>query len=377
MADLGKFDALDDWILIALFLAAIWVPLVRMKYGPAPIQSSENRVLAPFPDLSFNRKSLVAFPENFGKYFNDHFGFRSDLVRWQASAKTKYLHVSSSSFVIVGKEDWLFHDFRNDASIKTNQSNEPLTKAQLDRWRGELLARRDWLAQRGVRFLFVVAPEKQGIYPEYLPDNLPRRDGPSRLDQLIADSKENSGVEILDLRPFLLNAKETRQVYYKTDTHWNTLGAFVSYRAIMENVVKLFPKMKPLQESNLVSVKSRYSGDLTRMLGVYDLLSEEVVTFTVRDPLYVMRYGTPGSILVLFSDHQNPELPRLLVFGDSFGNMLAPFLSQHFGHAAYTNQNSFDPHRVETEKPNLVIEETVERYLFDEPPPSVPGTANN
>jgi hypothetical protein len=61
--------------------------------------------------------------------------------------------------------------------------------------------------------------------------------------------------------------------------------------------------------------------------------------------------------------HPNRALPRLVMFRDSFASALIPFLSEHFSRAVYLWQYNFDPAVVESEHPDVVIEEWVGRKL--------------
>ena len=56
--------------------------------------------------------------------------------------------------------------------------------------------------------------------------------------------------------------------------------------------------------------------------------------------------------------------PRALMFRDSFGSAMIPFLSEHFSRAVYLWQTNFDPGQVTRERPDVVIQEWVG------PPPS-------
>jgi len=60
-----------------------------------------------------------------------------------------------------------------------------LTPEDLDTWQKLLEARRDWLAQLGTKYVFVIPPDKHSVYPEYLPDWLKKGEQPSKLDQFI------------------------------------------------------------------------------------------------------------------------------------------------------------------------------------------------
>ena len=60
--------------------------------------------------------------------------------------------------------------------------------------------------------------------------------------------------------------------------------------------------------------------------------------------------------------------PRAVVFRDSFGSALIPFLSEHFSRALYLWQYNVDPDVVLDERPDVVIQEWVGRRLSTLPP---------
>lgn len=372
MPNVQKMRAIEDRLLIGLFLVALAAPLIAMAIIPGQSTSSdEYRTLASRPPLPQTLRELAKFPGRFGLYFNDHFGFRRPLVRLQALVRVKGLGVSVTPQVIVGKDGWLFLDPAYDPSLSQSRSDKPFTGEQLARWQQALQVRHDWLAQRGIRYLFVIAPEKQSVYPEYLPDNR-RYPQISRFDQLVAYLRENSDLEILDLRPPLLEAKQTRRLYFKTDTHWDARGGLVASQAIVRELAKSFPEMKPLDESDCVTVRTAMStGDLARMMGLNGWFVEEVEGMQLRNPGFVAQVESNGASWMLVTTHRDQNLPSLLAFCDSFSSAFATFLSQHFSRAVYRQQLYFDPGQVELERPQIVIEEMVERYLSDDPPPDL------
>jgi alginate O-acetyltransferase complex protein AlgJ len=166
MADPKTTQALEEWLIIATFVIAISLPAVLTKYKTDSMPSfDENRRLAGFPELSMSLSKLARFPGGFGLYFNDHFAFRRTLVRSQAVVRVKWLGDSTSPNVIVGGDGWLF----NRTNIGVRANDEPLTLVQVARWRQALIDRSSWLAARGIKYCFVVAPAKQEIYPDTYP----------------------------------------------------------------------------------------------------------------------------------------------------------------------------------------------------------------
>ena len=97
-------------LLVALFLCAISLPLAANLAGvDGGDPGAENRELAAFPSLEGTRASIAAFPAGFGLWFDDHFGFRSLLVRWYGETRLFGLDVSPTAAVVKGRDGWFFY----------------------------------------------------------------------------------------------------------------------------------------------------------------------------------------------------------------------------------------------------------------------------
>jgi len=361
-----------DTSLVVMFVAMICVPLTWNVLNPHAVSGrAERRELAPRPSLKLTRENLNGFAARFDAFYNDRFGLRPTLIHWLDHAEVMWLKVSSAPTVIVGKKNWLF--LTEAPVLRGCQPTQPLTLHQLARWQQVLEARRDWLAQRGIRYLVVMVPEKQTIYPEELPRKYRAvQTQGTRLDQLITYLHGHSDVPVLDLREPLRQAKAHERLYHYTDAHWNERGAYVGYRHIMKALVAWFPGMEPWPRSDFSEVAaSEPSGDCARLLGVDQDLHEEFLKLVPKRPF--LTHGTtegfpPGKAWITppFAMLQaDSHLPRAVMFCDSFTVSMFPFLSQHFQRIAFIWQvfPSFDAAAVEREHPDIVIQEMVERKL--------------
>lgn len=362
-----KLRKIEETARIIIFIAALVLPVLGLAlHIDISSPHSENRLPAPFPAFPRSPSAIGAFPEKFRAYFEDHFGFRNILIRWQALAKVRWLGVSSTSQVILGKDGWLFYAI--ERSVESYRGTDPLTPEQLARWRQILEARRDWLARRNIRYLFTIGPDKHTIYPEYMPDAINKVRRESRLDQLIAYLREHSDIQVLDLRPALREAKRRYRTYYQTDTHWNDYGGFIAYQTIVQELAKSFPGMQPLSESDFeISTREVQGMGEAAMLGLDDVIREQDLLLR---PLKPLQKPTPDCGLT--TDGKEPALPRLVMFRDSFANAVIPYLDHHFSRAVYVCDRRLDPQIIEAEHPNVVIHEMVERFLMLDPPEDSP-----
>jgi hypothetical protein len=351
--------------LVVAFLAALVTPgvvmLARLDAEPA---QAENRELAAAPAWPASWSALRAFPAAASHYFEDHFGLRARLVRWQAELRLRALRVSASPDVILGRDGWLF--YAGDGASEDIASAVPFTHDELEVWRSTLQHTQDWMRARGIAYVFVVAPDKHEVYGEELPASLHRVGPETRTDSLVRYLRAQSTVPVLDLRPVLIAAKAGERLYHRTDTHWNDRGAYLAYAAIIRALGVAGEPAPPASfDAPAVSVPGL---DLAGMLGVTGALTEEDLPLRPLAPrrARIVEPSQPDSRLMdarIVTEQPDLSRPRAVVFRDSFGSALIPFLSEHFSRAVYLWQYNVDPEVVRTEHAEVVIQEWVGRRL--------------
>lgn len=360
-----------QWFLMAAFLTGLALPCLGLLAGVGRNDArGENRQLAPFPSIAWSWAAARALPDGFLRYVEDHFAFRTALVQAQATIRYRWLRVSPTPTVVRGRDGWQF--YADDDAMADYISATPFTRADLDAWQRALVHTRDALAARGITYLFVVAPDKHVIYPEFLPASIHPLHPRTRADQLI-EAASASGVPVVDLRPALLAAKTRDRVYHRTDTHWNDRGAFAASVALVHALRGRLPGTGPLSRDDL-DARTRWTNglDLAGMLGLTDVLREQDLQLRVRhprartiEPARPDPHGIDGRIV---TEIPGSRAPRLLMFRDSFGSALVPFLAEDFSHAVFLWQNYLDLDTVVRERPDIVIQEWVGRRLLSLPP---------
>jgi hypothetical protein len=356
-------------ILVILFVAAIGLPPAATIAGfDGADPGAENRELAKFPELRASWPSIAAFGPGFSDWFDDHFAFRSRLVRWYGESRLFGLGVSPTAAVVKGEDGWFFYG--DDKSVEDYAEVDPMTPAALANWRTALLRARDWLARRGIAYVFTVAPDKHMIYAEEMPPAIVRVGDLSRTDQLLT-AVQDTGLAV-DVRQALYEAKARERIYQRTDTHWNDRGALPAYQQIIGAVRARVPATPPAwTRDDFEPAQRRIEGlDLAGMMGLTRVLRETDLILVPRRPrrarVIEPKGGAPtdedGLIVTEIDD---PALPRAVIFRDSFVSRLVPFLSEHFSRAVYLWQNDFDADVVTKEHPDVVIQEIVGRHLYN------------
>jgi len=375
-----RLGAFWDALTIVVFLVLISLPTADYFFNLDQAEPpQENRLPARWPSFTGLKQSRD-FVAGVEKYFDDHFGFRKRLLRLHHHWKDRIFHDrGSNQFVLAGRDGWFFYS--GDRVIPQCARQDVWNEHDLDNWRRLLEMRRDWLRARGAKYLFVVVPDKHTVYPEYLPDWLKIGVGPSKVQQLMNYMKAHSTVEVLDLSQALMEAKQTHLTYFKTDTHWNNFGAFVGYRTLVQALARQFPDLTPLPLETLdwKSVECRKGGDLTRMMGTADVhwetaLLEPVVRKpiaaleNVYDAVRLPQRGTKQT-WPFFTLNTNAS-GRAIIVRDSFACGWYPYLGQHFNETIYlwkyeNDRPQYEWNRplIEREKPDLVIDEMLERFF--------------
>ena len=373
-----RLPTIVERMIVAIFLAALFLPLTGMMlHLDHDDPSGENRTLAAWPQLSWDPASLRVLPEQLTRYFEDHFAFRQRLVRWQAIVRLRALGVSPSKAVIKGRDGWLF--YADDGAMEDYAEAPPFTGAELEQWRHTLQDTADWLRAQGIAYVFVIAPDKHVIYHEYMPDTI-RPAAISRIDQLVSYLRQHSTVRVVDLRPALFAAKDRERLYHRTDTHWNDRGAFVGYQCIVDALKEDVPALRsPSRRAFEPRVVQSPGLDLAGMLGLTEVLREEDLVLVARDPVArILEPRNPNRRLTharIVTEAPNHG-PRAVMFMDSFGPALVPFLSEEFSRAVYLWQDNIDATVVQQESPQVVIQEWVGRALStDRPYNPVPGAS--
>ena len=245
--------------------------------------------------------------------------------------------------------------------------NQPGT-ARLMEIAGELHRRALEYRAMGIIFYVAVAPMKCDVYPEFLPGNFIRSEKPAFPDELMTILARDTLCHLVNLKDSLVAAKKSGWLFYRTDSHWNGLGAWYSYRGIVNRIHRDFPAVKPLDMGEFrLSGYRHEAGNLATMAGLQQHITEVFVTPGVVNPRSqeLPKFGYPPPPLFgypaeyeLVRGIPDHSLPRAVVIRDSFFASLIPLFSEHFSRSVYIfDAWKYGPNPEITghEKPDIVL----------------------
>lgn len=286
--------------------------------------------------------------------------------------------------VLIGKEDWLYLGEQYGNTISRNRRGATVEDAEVARIIGHATnSWSEWLSQKGVStFRVMLGPDKATIYPEFLP-GWAQPAAESATDTLLANVSQGL---YIDTRTALRAAKSqfSESLYYKTDTHWNSLGAWVAFQAFQREIARTETGLRLLTEQDvrISNVNERQGGDLAKFLRLKEILRDDEVAIDIMSelPLETEQYdfetgrlkrsgGNPEihtaqrPLLVKSKNALNQK--RVLWLRDSFGTAIAPFMAATFSETLQLHYDAAHPELfarlVDIYKPDYVFITVVER----------------
>ena len=347
---------------IIVFFVFLFVPM--MKISDAEVSENEKRVLAKYPNLFMENQFNKNFTSEFDTWFSDRFNGRKKLIRLHSKLKKKIDSAGSDPRVLYGEEGWLF--YKGDNSLDNFQNKTIFTDEELKIIAKYLSGIDAWAKQNGKSFYYLIAPDKNKIYGEYITSlKKIRQNEDSRANQLVRYLKENTTVNVIYPYQSLLKNKEKGLLYYKQDTHWNDFGAYLAYKELMETI-----KNEHRNVSSLVASKNKKilheRGDLSQMINYAiakdesEYLEPEIIDYATCVYNSDDKDETKG-----LKCKNNQKKIRMITFRDSFSSALKRYYNNTFGVAKYEWRWNITAQDLESIKKNfdIIILETVERYI--------------
>ncbi|MGL4362240.1 MAG: DHHW family protein [Cellulosilyticaceae bacterium] len=291
----------------------------------------ENRKLASSPKFTTETFLSGEYGVDFEKYIADQFPGRNTFISLKSSSEL-FLQKKDNNGVYVGKDGYLLQKFETP--------DEELIEKNIN-----------YINQFAESFnvYFMLAPTATKVYEHRLPRFATPFDEAKFIEYY--DEGLNSSVIRVDALSYLAQNVE-KDLYYKTDHHWTTLGAYYAYTAFCEayNIEPL-----ALDDFDRIVVSEDFYGTLFSKGNFTFATPDSVeifepknsnpleVTYVVdektTDTLYEFKYLEEKDKYSIFLDANHGQIKiktsvnngkKIAVIKDSYANAMIPFLAQHF-----------------------------------------------
>jgi hypothetical protein len=344
----------------AAVFALLVVPTIGLAWAPTET-TTENRTLTAFPALRGEDGLNVNYLGDLGAWFEDHFAYRNEAVTANARLRADLFGVSATDEVVVGTDGWLYYG----GTLNDFLGTAPLSDRALRNIAHNLFLMKMYADSQGARFAFTIAPNKNSLYPEHMPGYYRRSMAPSNVERLIPylEEFEVAYIDLFDVLRHTEPPDDNDSLYLRRDTHWNNVGAYAAYVAITE-ALELAPA--PIPEW---STRGDVIGDLEAMLFPTGSSPESQYYVTGVDdgpgltgPAWSYRNGATTVSAGTIQTRGQGE-GRLLVYRDSFGNALLPYLATGTAEATFSKLVPYSADTIAEEGPGYVLVERAERHL--------------
>lgn len=380
----GRFASKNDPV--AFFLSGFFVLLVssglllHLFSSEGLVLSAEMRYTNPRPVPQLD--SSLVFVRQLDDYIKDQIPGRNNMVIMNNLVEFSiFRELLNNPNVHFGKDGWMFYI---GGICRENYENRyPLTPYGLEKIKKVLVARRDWLKARGIRYYLVFPVMAYTVYEENVGPRLWRYHKQSKLDQLLEYLKTHTDLEIIDIQTSMMEAKKSHymDLFFRNNSHWNHYGGYVAYRAMIGHIRKDFPVIGPPMKLNSIEWVhfDTYKPDLYVLTALDQFVDYyEVKPFNRKLSAsaettypYYPELKSPAPAYC-FHNNSIPDNPSVLMYGDSYGGFLLYYLTYNFSHTYYLFTPIFYPSIIEKEKPDLVIQEMADykilEILKDNPP---------
>lgn len=297
---------------------------------------TQNRKLADFPKISGKNIYSGKFMSGIEEFLSDHFIWHDSWITAKTSAE-----------LLSGKREG------NDVYIMKDRLVEKIPEPDMTEVGKSLEGIRKFSQDNGIAPFVMIVPTQAEIYKNELPPNAPNPDQQKFINDAYS-ALEGYAVPV-DVYS-TLSANKDSYIFYRTDHHWTTRGAYLAYLAAAKKM-----DIMPVTENNydiehasdsfkgtfyskvlyegitpdsidlwipsdsksepMVEIYSSFGVDPELHQGMYfreflDVKDKYSTFFGTNQPMITVRTGNKGG--------------KLLVFKDSYAHCFVPFMTEHF-----------------------------------------------
>lgn len=349
----GNGKRIAKLIFIIAFFVLCLIPVGFMWADSSSL--AENRDLSPLPqwkqeDGTWNQNYF----NEMQTYLAEHFAFRSMLVEADNLLKYKLFQSPGDEQVVIGKEGWLFFD-----ATLSDYAGVTLSETELDKIAENLKEVCTYIEEQGKEPLLLLVPNKNSVYPEYMPARFGEKAKVTNLS-LLQEKMDKQQIPYVDAYRILSDYKKTDEIYLRRDTHWNNTGA----RLVLNEVYQAWG-LKDSYDLSSYNTDSSHEPDLYKLLFPQSVELETQRIYKAENTYnYIGRVrGMDDLVIQTVSEEGNGE--SVLVYRDSFGRAMIPYMGETFDMCIFNRSTPYDLSYVEETDCNYVLIEIVERNIAD------------
>lgn len=356
---MNKYDKIFKYAIGVLFIAFLGIIVfLNLIVSNKVFSENENRMLEQMPKFSFGELFHGKYTTNFEKHIADQFAFRDTYIEVKTDFQ-KFMGNNESNGVYICSDGSLIENFKKPSDKDFNDRIDTLNSFSKS------------LPQVN-KFLMIV-PTSAEILKSKLPAYAPSDDELIYINKM--KKSIDKDVKFVDVVSSL-NEKNKEYIFYRTDHHWTTKGAYYAYKNLAETM-----NYTPLDEPNfdIKKVTDEFYGSLYSKSGYKHVKPDSIELYLpkvendsvveyadnnkIENSLYNMEnlkkkdkytvFLNGNHSLVKITTNNNSN-NKLLLIRDSFANSIAPFLTLHYSEIYLVDLRYYNDDLVELVKKNEI-----------------------
>lgn len=340
--------------LIYVFLIIIFsLSILDIIIPDKKFSELENRNLKGKATLTIKTFFDGSFSKKYDEYINDQFVGRDYWINLKSRTENALGKLENNN-IIYGENGYLFEKFTSldDHRLKVNTEAINTFSKKM---------------QQEVSLMIV--PNSYEIYDENLPKGAPLVKQEEYINEIYRNIENSNNINLIDV----MEDNKEKYIYYKTDHHWTTYGAYIAYCEFIKSVGDTPIELNKIEEIEIEDFYGTYFSKAKPFNIEPDVLSYydfENITLEIGENKYDGLYDyskleirdkyamflNGNNPLTIVRNKENINGKKLLIFKDSYANSLIPFLTANYEEIHVIDLRSF----------NVKISEYVEENEFND-----------
>ena len=338
-------------IFFAIFMT-VWIVIIVINFiWPKQVFfEEENRMLASIPRFSWESFVNGNYLNGINDYINDHFAFRNIYLKLNSWWEVSVMGKEENNGVYIGKDNYLFEKFEYGDEEKENIKKNTIAISDFAQSMQDL----------DIPTYFILVPNSIYINRDKLPDNV---ETPNQEEIINGVYTNMSNTQNINVTSALIEENKEKPLYFRTDHHMNSDGAYVVYREFCKasNIQAV-----PTQNFTKTTVTNNFLGTFDSKAQIINQVPDEIVVYKNEintdikeaiydkestDSIFNEKYLEGKDKYSYFLNGNNSKAiiktkvnnnKKLLVIKDSYAHIMSQFLCEnysevHFLDPRYTN----------------------------------------
>lgn len=330
-----RIDSISVFLCLSFLLIIVLVPALILFLPDRQMSEKENRVLAQKPSFSLSCVTSGKFMKDFESYLTDQFPARDKIISFKTFVD-RSVGKKEENGVLIGKEGFLFERQTEFDSQNVKRLTSAINKFSK--------------ANKNLKQAFILSPNSTYVLSDLLPSGIEPESQKKQLDA-VKKQLSQSKLSWVDCAAVFDGQKDKTGLFYRTDHHWTTKAAYLTFKALCENW-KLSLKNTKYE---MFSVSDTFQGTLASSSGVGSSTDEISICVPTKPKIsYVVNFESSSKKTATFFDKEKLNQKNqyeiflggnydkviittsadtdntLLLFKDSYANCMIPMLTPFF-----------------------------------------------